>query len=268
VFLLLDRANPPKMVTMASRLLRRVARNDQVDWGEFDAQAYCAENYRELRDDDHEFITRVGDFFATATAGMSGAARAVDVGTGSNLYPAFGMLPFCSSLELREYSTSNIAWLHGQKDRGFDDSWNVFWETYSDNVVYKEFGDLDRVRAEFQAKTSIERSNVFQLPRAQWDLGTMFFVACSLSTRRAEFRRAVRRFVGSLKPGAPFAAAFMTNSDGYFVGDNWFPAVSVDIAEIEKSLLSIADDVAVQKIDSHVPVRPGVGMALATGHAR
>jgi hypothetical protein len=275
VFLLLDRAKQPKMVSMASRLLHRVARNDQVDWSEFDAQAYCADNYRELRDDDHEFITRVSDFFAAATGGScadslgAGGAvrRAVDVGTGSNLYPALAMLPFCTSLELREYSTSNIAWLHGQKDRGFDPSWDVFWDAYRDNVAYKEYSDEHDVRAEFSAKTSIERGNVFQLPRAQWDLGTMFFVACSLSARHAEFRRAVARFVGSLKPGAPFAAAFMTNSAGYLVGDSWFPAVSVDIPEIRKSLASIARDVDVRPIDSHVPVRRGVGMALATGHA-
>ncbi|CAM5649016.1 hypothetical protein SANTM175S_10556 [Streptomyces antimycoticus] len=43
----------------------------------------------------------------------------------------------------------------------------------------------------------------------RWDLGTMFFVAESITTSLDEFRRGVGCFMSALNPGAPFAAAFM-----------------------------------------------------------
>ena len=83
--------------------------NDQVDWDEFDPDAYLTKNYWSLRDDDRMIMTVVRDFFAS-TASV-GPARALDVGSGTNLYPALAMLPFCERLDLVEFSASNVAWL-------------------------------------------------------------------------------------------------------------------------------------------------------------
>ncbi len=257
---------------MSARLRRHIARNGQIDWSEFDADAYCADNYRALREDDHEIVARTSEFFAQAKASgrfaNSTAPRALDIGTGSNLYPALAMLPFCSSLDLREYSPPVVSWLRGQQERGFDSTWDPFWQAYCNNPEYKNYDTASDVRADFKSKTTIEQASVFTLPSRTWDLGTMFFVACSLSTRQSEFRRAIRSFATALKPGAPFAAAFMTNSAGYHVHNRWFPAVAVDDAQIDSSFAGLATDLTVQPIENHVPVRPGVGMALATGFAR
>jgi hypothetical protein len=102
---------------------------------------------------------------------------------------------------------------------------------------------------------------------AEWDLGTMFFVACSLSTDRTEFTRATHRFVHALIPDAPFAAAFMVNSRGYDVAGVWYPAVAIDAVEVEQCLASVAYDVRVDGIDTDNPLREDCGMVLATGRA-
>lgn len=44
---------------------------------------------------------------------------------------------------------------------------------------------------------------MFDLPRARWNLGTMFFVAESITVDPAELRAAVAAFTGALTPRCP-----------------------------------------------------------------
>jgi hypothetical protein len=208
-------------------------------------------------------------FFDEALAGRDATPlRAVDVGTGANLYPAFASLPFAASLELVERSSQSVRWLLRQQSDGFATNWDAFIDAYGNQVTYKRyFGDHDP-RDEFRSKVSIREGSVFDLPVGEWDLGTMFFTACSLSAEHDEFGDAVRGFVRSLRPNAPFAAAFMTNSDGYHVQGRHFPAVPVELDDIHTAFDGIAGSVAVTAINSADPVRHQVGMALALGYAR
>ncbi|GAB2923387.1 SCO2525 family SAM-dependent methyltransferase [Micromonospora polyrhachis] len=234
--------------------------NDQFDWDHFDSDAYFDHNYRAVRDDDREIMKIVRDFFANADIDSRG--RAVDVGAGTNLYPSLAMLPFCSHLDLWEYSASNVAWLRRQV-AGFGENWDAFWDIYREQPAYAALSDPRVALAE---RTEVHQASVFDLPDRRWDLGTMFFVACSLSTDLTEFRRAVHAFVGALKPGAPFATAFMAKSQGYFVGDDWFPAVAIDATEVESCLATVATGVTVTSIEVGAPLRDGYsGMIVATG---
>ena len=72
------------------------------------------------------------------------------------------------------------------------------------------------------------KGNLFDLPTDRFHVGTMFFVAESITEQADEFELALRAFTRSLKRGAPFAAAFMRNSTGYTVNDRDFPALRVD----------------------------------------
>ena len=239
----------------------RRSQNSDFNWDAFDAGAYREHNYRTLRDDDQQIIGKVRDFFAET--GLTGA-RGLDVGAGANLYPALSMLPFCRRVDLREFAASNLAWLTGQVP-AFDNSWYSFWAEFAKNRAYAEVKDP---RAQLARIAKIGQGSIFNLPRKTWDMGTMFFVACSISTDIEEFRRAVRGFVKALKPGAPFAAAFMVQSEGYYVGQSWFPAVRIDAAEIDASLASVAYSVRIDPIDTGEPLRDGYGgMSLATGRA-
>jgi len=237
--------------------------NSDVDWDTFDPEAYRDDNYLRLRDDDRQIMVRIRDFFAAA--GPADACG-VDVGAGSNLYPALAMLPFCQRLDLWEFSAPNVAWLDAQVKR-FDDHWNAFWRIYQENPAYARVADP---RARLATVASVHQSNLFQLPTRAWDMGTMFFVACSLSSDLQEFHRAMHRFVTSLKPGAPFATAFMEGSQGYPVGDARFPAVGISDRDVAESLASVAyDDVVIERITTGDPLRDGYsgGMILAIGRA-
>jgi hypothetical protein len=247
--------------------------NSDVDWDAFDSLEYRDHNYQDVRDDDREIVRLIRDFFAGA--GVSNG-RGVDVGPGANLYPSLAMLPFCRTLDLCEYSASNVAWLETQK-RGFDANWDEFWAIYRQDPAYAAVRDP---RARFREIVTVEQSSVFTLPTRAWDLGTMFFVACSLSTDIAEFVDATHRFVDALVAGAPFAAAFMARSRGYEVGDLWFPAVAVEVGDVTQALATVAYDVKVVEIESPSPLRSDVkhgpdgqvvsipvGMIVATGRA-
>jgi hypothetical protein len=237
--------------------------NSDVDWDSFDPEAYREHNYLTLRDDDHQIMVLIRDFFASVNVE---GGRGVDVGAGANLYPSLAMLPFCRKLDLLEFATPNVVWLKSQVEH-FDDKWNPFWAVYRESAAYAA---VDDPRALLAKIGSVRRSNLFSLPEARWDLGTMFFVACSLSSVIEEFHQAAHRFVRSLKPGAPFAAAFMEGSEGYPAGDARFPAVRIRVPDVAESLASVAYDVDITRITSgDDPLRDGYsgGMILATGRS-
>src|SRR2546430_17725893 len=109
-----------------------------------------------------------------------------------------------------------------------------------------------RPRSLLPVMAKIEQASIYELPVAMWDVGTMFFVAESITGIRAEFELATKRFLQSLKPGAPFAAAFMRNSAGYEVGDVRFPAVAVTENDIRRVLSRYTADLRVQIGRAHV----------------
>ncbi|TQS45542.1 SCO2525 family SAM-dependent methyltransferase [Cryptosporangium phraense] len=241
---------------------RRVkVRNADVDWDQFDPESYIAVNYRRVRDDDRQIVNLIGDHFAQAglkfRPGVKGNSRgvgdserpaastvvAVDVGCGANLYPALSMLPFAHKVHLIERGAANVAWLKQQRLK-FDHNWLDFW-----SILRGGRPDYERVRSPrtmFRQKAEVRQGNLFDLPVDTYDLGTMFFVAESMSTEYEEFSGAMTKFIGSLHPGAPFAVAFMEDSHGYEVDGIQFPAFGVGKDEITLALADIAtlDDVA------------------------
>ncbi len=245
-----------------------IVHNHDWDWDSFDPGSYRYDNYRTVRDDDRQIVELVRDFFVQAEVDPGG--RAVDVGPGANLYPSLAMLPFCEQLDLIEFSAANVRWLRRRRGAFWarlDRSWDPFWRIYAARRAYREHARWVAPLAEFRRKATVRQGDVFELPKAEYNLGTMFFVACSLSTEVTEFRDAVNGFVRSLTPNAPFAAGFMTGSTGYEVAGRWFPAVPIDRAEVSRSFDHIAYDVEIQPIDGSHPLRPNVGMVLATGRA-
>jgi hypothetical protein len=247
---------PKARKSVKSDIVAPSNRNSDIDWNEFDPDAYEAHNYRTLRDDDRQIIGKIRDYFASA--GVS-EAHGIDVGTGPNLYPALALLPFCDSLELRELSTPNVAWL-GRQIKDYDDNWDQFWEVYRHDPRYAQVVDP---RARLADVASVRQASVFDLPARAFDVGTMFFLACSLSADIAEFRTAVHCFVRSLRPNAPFAAAFMEESEGYPAGDAWFPAVGIHSEEVSESLASVAYDIRIDRITAGgTPLRDGYSGAM------
>lgn len=239
-----------------------VLRNADVPWDGFDSEAYLRHNYGSLHDLDRAIIDRMAGFFG-ALMPVARRWHGIDVGTGSNLYPALAMLPLVETITLWERSRANVRWLEHSL-RTFRPGWEPFWDALTAaSPVYRQ---LSQPQALLPTRTKVERGSVFDLPEAGWDVGTMFFVAESITGDRAEFELAMDRFMGSLKPGAPFVAAFVRNSQGYPVGERRFPAVAITEDDVARLLRRTAADVEISRIGSAERFREGYdGMVLVTG---
>ncbi|WP_327002060.1 SCO2525 family SAM-dependent methyltransferase [Dactylosporangium sp. NBC_01737] len=238
--------------------------NADVDWDKFDSEIYFDNNYRELHHEDAQIIGVVADFFQRVAPGQW-RPRAIDVGTGANLYPAMTMLPLASEIVLYERAFSNRAWLIEQLHSPAA-SWARFWlEIQGRRPEYRRISDPMDV---LSRTAKVVKGDLFALEPGQYDMGTMFFVAESITSREDEFRRAIRRFVASLVPRAPFAAAFMRESSGYRVGDREFPACSVDEGDVGRCLADVAYIEEMQTVESH-DLRDGYdGMIVVCGQRK
>jgi len=241
--------------------------NDDAPWDRFDSNDYFRHNYGHLRHDDAQIIDMVADFFVHCfdRSQPRELCHAIDVGSGTNLYPALTMLPFASRVTFFERSPSNRQWLVDALSAP-QDSWNEFWKAIvATRPAYQRIRDPLDVLA---GLAWVTKGNVFALEPDQYDLGTMFFVAESITTRDDEFRRATQNFVGSLMPGAPFAATFMRRSLGYYVGDTLFPACSIVEDDVRACLAPVARIRDIETVESH-ELRDGyAGMIVATGWKR
>ncbi|MCN9239543.1 SCO2525 family SAM-dependent methyltransferase [Streptomyces sp. RY43-2] len=241
--------------------------NADVRWSAFDPIAYVDHNYRDLQAEDAEILQILRDHFGGHFAGRAdGPVSGIDVGAGANLYPGLAMLPWCDEITLFERSSANVRYLKSQV-ASYDANWDQFWRVLCKNEVYAAL-DIDP-RAKFRTAVRVEEGNLFELVahEGQWSMGTMFFVAESMTTSREEFTRGVECFLRALRPGAPFAAAFMEHSKGYHAGKHFFPACDVGESEVYESLAPFADEFTTTRLKASAAVREGYsGMIVAYGH--
>jgi hypothetical protein len=241
--------------------------NRDHDWNSFDPAVYHAENYAALRADDAMILGIVRDWFGEAVP-LGAQLHGIDVGTGSNLYPAFALAPHCEWITLCDYPAPNVAWLH-ETLVDIPDTWRPYWDVINDSG---DLVDWDLAKRKIAQTTVVFRRSVFELPPERWELGTMFFTAESVTDDPDEFEHALGCFLHSLKPGSPFAAAFMENSQGYEVGGVRFPAVPLGGIGLAAALTraGAADHFMVQRVDiDPVPLRAGYsGYLVATGRVR
>jgi NNMT/PNMT/TEMT family len=245
---------------MATRLVAQA--NADCPWDEFDPEAYVTHNYLQLRDDDRKILGLVQDFFSSTVTRPVDCG--IDVGSGANLYPTLAMLPFCKEITLLERGRANVAWLNNEVGK-FSPLWDPYWEVLAAKPRYADVDARDAVRE----KAIVKWADLYKLRRRpRWDMGTMFFVAESISNQEREFKLAVEKFVGALKPGAPFAAAFMQESLGYYVGRVRFPAVAINKTDVQHCLERLVDIEELASVPSKSPLRDGYGgMILALGRA-
>lgn len=240
------------------------ARNGEFEWDSFDPEWYVTHNYAGMRDDDLNILQLVRNYFARVLDPERPVPRGIDVGSGPNLYPALSLLPFCREVTLLERGKLNCEWLRRQVEH-----YSPLWDRYWDRLAFRPaYGRIEDPRAQLRARALVRRDSLFKMPQRYWGAGTMFFVAESISDQRREFKAAVERFVGSLRPGAPFAAAFMRDSGGYYVDRLPFPAVAVSEVDVKDALAPHVDDLDITTIRSKVPLRDGYhGMIVALGKA-
>jgi hypothetical protein len=241
-------------------------KNADVAWDAFDPIAYVDHNYRDLQAEDAEILPILRDHFGGHFQKQdAGPVSGIDVGSGANLYPALSMMPWCDDVTLFEHSPTNVEYLESQLDC-YDGNWDQFWGVLCKNETYGSF--LVDPREQFRKVVKVEQGNIFGLEPfgGRWSVGTMFFVAESMTSSRAEFTLGVERFMRALAPGAPFAAAFMEHSKGYYTGDKFFPACDVGESEVRASLRPFSDDFEVHRLKTEPKLRAGYsGMILSYG---
>lgn len=241
-------------------------KNAEVAWSAFDSIAYVDHNYGDLQAEDAEILTIVRDHFAGHFRNQGvDPVYGIDVGAAYNLYPALSMLPWCEGITLFERSPSNVAYLESQVD-SYARNWDQFWDALCANKDYDAF-DADP-RERFREVVKVQQGDIFDLERftGQWSVGTMFFVAESMTSSYQEFTLGVERFMRALAPEAPFAAAFMEHSKGYHTGEQFFPACDVGENEVRESLAPFADEFKVQRLKSEAGLRDGYsGIILSYG---
>jgi NNMT/PNMT/TEMT family len=240
--------------------------NADCPWDEFNPELYFLENYKDFYEDDARILKTVRDYFEAALGGVRAPTEGIDVGAGANLYPSLAMLPYCSTVTLFERGLENRRWLYGQREH-YSSVWDPYWELLSKSPQYRRL----EPRQAFRHRMRVRHGDILQPANARnrWGVGTMFFCAESITQREREFQLAVNNFIGMLKPGAPFAAAFMRESTGYRLGGIDFPAVSIGPVDVEHHLERRVDDLQVTSVVSGKPLREGYkGMILALGRKR
>ncbi|HET9140216.1 SCO2525 family SAM-dependent methyltransferase [Actinophytocola sp.] len=246
--------------------------NEDYPWHDFDPDSYLEDNYAVLRDEDRQMVELVRDFFAAEFANDPNRTGrcGIDVGTGANLYPALAMLPFVERLTLYDYSLANVRWLirqHAADWPTWSPVWSQFWHVFSEHDCYAELDG--HPKAELARCVDVIQGSVFDLAAypQRWDIGTMFFVAESITSQKSEFAAAVDHFLAALRTGAPFAIGFMEESSGYHVAGKSFPATPVGIDEVRQCLRRHTSDVHVRRFDhGDNPLRDGYsGTIVAYG---
>jgi hypothetical protein len=242
-------------------------RNEAAAWSDFDADEYWKFNYATLLPEDEEIIRHASRFLVDACGTGRPRKRAVDVGAGSNLYPALLMLPWAEHIVFTEHAQSNIHWLKDNlPDESADWAWQPFWDVMAELPHYRSIEEPQRQLAALP--NEVRTLSIFDLPSETWDLGSMFFVADGISEDTAEFESAVRSFLGSLIPGSPFMMAFMEGSTGYEVSGVNFPAVRISRDSLDNLLTALpVTDTSILRTDNSIhPLRSGYdAMLLVTG---
>jgi hypothetical protein len=247
--------------------------NRDYPWDEFNSVEYFKFNYVNLRDDDREIVEIVRDFMARKLAGakLRAGARGIDVGTGANLYPALTMLPFCENITLYEHSEANVRWLREQSATGWpswDEAWSEFWKLLCERDSYRVVAEP---KARLAKQVEVVKGDVLgHSAHEQFDIGTMFFVAESITAQPKEFLEAMDHFFSMLKPNAPFAMAFMEHSQGYHVGTQMFPATDIGEQDVWNCLRSHASDFSLHRLSAEdKPLREHyTGMIVAHGRIK
>jgi len=249
--------------------------NSDFQWNLFSSDDYWLHNYSNLQPEDRQIIQQVSEFFIDKLGKRpygQQRMRGIDIGSGTNLYPALLMLPWVDQILLTDFSARNINWLCKNVMEDSDAwAWGPFWDQLRGREYYNQIGDPHkRLREACHARSGhagIEQQSVFNLPSRQWDIGTMFFVAESITESPQEFRAALEGFLSALKVGSPFATAFMADSNGYSVAGRNFPALPITPDVVAHHLTQLgAHALTVEAVMTQHRVRDGyAGMIVATG---
>lgn len=213
-------------------------------WDRIDVDVYTDANYAEVLGLDRLLATELASFMRGVTGDV------VDIGAGSNLYPAMAASR-AQSIVAWEYAPVFCAYLEAQAVNA-----SPRWDQFA--ALVDAPPDWRRALA---AKLRVVRGGVLDLPEVSFDAATMLFVAECADGTWSGFAAAMASAMRCLRPGGKLFAAVMAMSDPATYGDVTIPLVRVDIADVQAALRAAgAEDMSVEYLQ-------GPEMQVRDGHA-
>ena len=238
--------------------------NRDVDWDRWPVSDYVDELYRRILPSDEAVIAHHSAFFRRFPAGHFG--RAVELGTGPNLYPLMLLAGVSREVVAVEPSAASRAYLERQLADGPDPHWQIFYDRC--RQLRPELPDS---LAEALSSVTVRAGGARDLEPAGFDLASMHFVAESATEDRDEFRDLCRAFAAAVRPGGHLVAAFMENMGRYRIGagPHW-PGYPVDAGAVRAAFAPYTTDLEIGRVGTEATSDgyQTTGMVLLTARVR
>ena len=234
--------------------------NADVDWDEWPVQEYLGEVYGELHPSDDAIISHHAAFYRKVDP--AGVRVSVELGGGPNLYPLMLAASVSPRIEVVEPSAPSVAYLRRQLRTGTDPSWLPFYERCRSLLPA-----LPPTIDEALARVDVRQGSAADLELGHYDLGSMHFVAESVTELPEEFAAVCAAFARSVRPGGWLVAAFMENMGRYRVGrgPQW-PGYPVDQAIVQGTFADLVSEMTTTRteFDTTGPDYGYTGMVMLT----
>jgi len=216
-----------------------------------------------------DFLQRAGQLFPTA----------LEYGCGPTLMRAIAAAKYVRSLHLADYLESNLSrvrqWASGDGNA-------CDWSAFTRYVLQCE-GVARPGPADVLAREGLTRKVITDLlptdarepyplgeHRAErYDLLITGFCVEAVSESKAVWRSCLANVFGLLKRGGSFVLAAVRRCKGYRVGECWFPAADIDLADLGPALLECGCDPALLRLEERdLPAHDSQGyhgILLASG---
>lgn len=252
--------------------------NRYDEWQMFDPYEYAMRNYgKEIVVEDIQIIN--GIIAACAHLGLvpQSLEHIADVGTGSNLYPLMLTVPFLkrdAKIDVLEFTQSNREYLQKTAAGTVGPDHATIWDKFEQLMVEVGGEQYAGSMALAKQKANIQFGDIFNLPKAKYDLVSSYFVAESIVDSHLPFRTAIKSLAQAIKPETGILMiAHMLESEGYFagVGTN-FPAVKLTVNQLAEAYRDADLDFVIVPVSdngSDYKVREGYhGMAFVVATPR
>lgn len=217
------------------------------DWNQFNAHRYAKEHYETPKLQDISILYSLSNHFK----GASG--KHVEVGAGSNLYPILSALTHFDEIVATDIADPNLDYLMNQRI-----NIDLMWKPWEDLLGI--FGGGCSFSKAISNRLVVEDVSIYNLPENEYDSVSMHFVAESITSDPSRFCEAMKSVQSCLKSGGLITASFMVDSEGYQVGDQFYPAVPIDIAEVREQWDEMRFDH--YYFESPIPIREGMKKIL------
>jgi hypothetical protein len=203
----------------------------ESDWVPRD---YLADYYSAVEPDELETIR----FFAGAIEQASPGEPALYFGVGPTLHHVFLAAPHVSEIHLGDYLPENLREIERWIDRDPDaHDWRAFVrytlecegiaDPTDDQIGMRE--ELTRARI-----TRLVEVDARQAPPPGDRYATVVSAYCadSATADRDTWARYMRHICAYVRPGGLFVTSALRHSEGYRVGERWFPSANVDAHDL------------------------------------